>query len=117
MSHTFGTDWPVADTRDVRRAWIASASLPLLLVLGFVLGSALLGDPNDPAAPHNWAGAWRVVLLWATLEVTPVFGIYWGARGVRRQEPGARGALTANAIIFVFFLGVTLVAGLADTFN
>jgi len=102
---------------DTRKAWYAVAMLPFQLVGGFVLGSVLLGDPNDPASPHNWDGAWRVVLLWAVLEVPPALGLRWARHAMLDGDPSARTPLVVNALVFTFFVAVTLVAGLADTFS
>ena len=51
--------------------WIAVALVPALVIGGFVFGTLLIGDPNDPTAPQGWDGAWRVLVLWAGLEVVP----------------------------------------------
>jgi hypothetical protein len=79
-----------------------------------VFGSLLVGDPNAANAHHGWDGAWRVLLLWTILEVAPAAGIRWGARALRRGEGGARGPLVANGLVFLFFVGVTLIGGLSD---
>jgi hypothetical protein len=102
---------------DTRKAWYAVALLPVQLVGGFVLGSLLLGDPNAADAPHGWDGAWRVLLLWAVLEVPPVLGTRWAWHARHEGDPTAKTALVANVLVFLFFVGVTLVGGLLDTFD
>lgn len=103
--------------RNALMSWLAVVAVPVLLVGGFVLGSLLIGDPNAVDAPRGWDGAWRVLLLWAGLEIVPTLGIWLGTRGVRRQEPNARGARLANILVFLFFVGVTLIGGMSDALN
>src|SRR5512140_2781166 len=105
---------PAQQSRNTILSWLAVVALPFLLMGGFVLGSVLIGDPNAPDAPHGWDGAWRVLVLWGALEVVPLLGIWCGARGVRLHERSALGALIANVVVFVFFVGVTLIGGLSD---
>jgi hypothetical protein len=99
---------------DTRKAWLAVAMLPVQLVGGFVLGSILLGDPNAADAHTGWDGAWRVLLLWALLEVPPVLGIRWARHAEHEGDRTARTALVVNALVFLFFVLVTLVGGLSD---
>ena len=94
--------------------WIAVALVPALVIGGFVFGTLLIGDPNAPTAPQGWDGAWRVLVLWAGLEVVPLLGMAISYRGLRSQEAGARQALLANGAVFLFFVAVTLVGGLSD---
>jgi hypothetical protein len=108
---------PAPQSRNTILSWLAVVAVPFLLMGGFVFGSMLVGDPNAPEAPHGWDGAWRVLVLWCALEVVPFLGIWWGARGVRNHEPSARGALIANAVVFVFFVGVTLIGGLSSALD
>jgi hypothetical protein len=113
MTHTHAVG-PAPQPRNTILSWFAVVALPFLLVGGFILGSFLVGDPNTADAHHGWDGAWRVLVLWGALEVIPLLGIWFGARGVRHHEPSALVALIANAVVFVFFVGVTLIGGLSD---
>lgn len=113
MTHTH-VAVPKRPDADTHRSWIAVATLPLLLIGGFVLGSLLVGDPNAADAPRGWDGAWRVLMLWTILEIAPIAGIRWGVRAMRRREAGARAALVANGLVFLLFVGVTLIGGLSD---
>lgn len=108
---------PAPRSRNTSLSWGAVIAVPILVIVGFVLGSIVLGDPNAPDAPHGWDGAWRVIVFWAALEVVPLLGVWWGGRGVRAREPGARKALIANVVAFVFFVGVTLIGGLSDALS
>lgn len=101
----------------VRRAWIAVGLFPAVLVAGFVIGSLLVGDPNDPRSPHDWDGAWRVILLWAGIEVIPLLGIHWAMQARRLKEAGALNPLLVNALLFLLLTGTTLVGGLLDSFK
>jgi hypothetical protein len=113
-SHVVG---PAPHSRNTFTSWLAVFAVPVLFVVGFVLGNVLVGDPNAPDAPHGWDGAWRVLVLWVAVEVVPLLGIWYGARAVRHHEHGARNALIANVVVFAFFVGVTLIGGLSDALS
>lgn len=111
---TYGATYGAANAR---RSWIAFALTPVVLSVGFVLGTVLLGDPNDPASPHDWDAAWRVLLLWGVVEVLPVLGMVWGRRAFRAGSADGRAPLLANLVVFLIFVGITLVGGLVDGFS
>lgn len=81
---------------------------------GFVLCYAIVGDPNEPTAPHGWEGVWRVLVLWAVLEVLPLVGMVTGSRARRFRQPTAVGAVVANPLVLVFLTTATLGSGLVD---
>ena len=98
-------------------SWLAVVLLPVLFVVWFVLGSLLIGDPNEPTAPKGWDGAWRVVVLWLIVAIAPVVGIVFGRRAVRRNEQGGRAALVTNVVIFGLLTALTLGGGLSDALS
>lgn len=98
-------------------SWVAVALVPVMFGLWFWLAMALIGDPNEPTAPHGWNGAWRVLVLWVAVEVVPVVGIIFGRRATRRHEVGGRAPLITNMVIFLGLTLTTLVGGLSDAFG
>ena len=105
---------PVERTLDTILSWLAFAATPAVLAVGFWLGYGLVGDPNEPGAPRGWEGAWRILVLWAAVEVVPVIGIVLGLRAARRREAAGRAAVVANALVFLVLTALTLVGGLVD---
>lgn len=99
----------------VHRAWMAAALLPVVLLVGFTAGSALVGDPNAADAYTGWDAAWRVVVLWLGVVLVPVLGVVWAMEGRRRHEAGAGGPLVVNGLIVLLLTGTTLVGGLLDS--
>lgn len=98
-------------------SWLAVVLLPVLFVVWFVLGSVLIGDPNEPTAPKGWDGAWRVVVLWLIVSTAPVVGIVFGRRAVRRNEQGGRAAFVTNIVVFGLLTALTLGGGLSDALS
>lgn len=98
-------------------SWLAVVLLPVLFVAWFVLGSLLIGDPNEPTAPKGWDGAWRVVVLWLLVSLAPVVGIVFGRRALRRNEQGGRAAFITNIVIFGLLTALTLGGGLSDALS
>ena len=103
--------------RDARRSLVMLAFVPVAVIVGFVVGTMLLGDPNSADSPQRWAAFPRVVLLWAMVEIPSVLGMVWGRRAVRAGDPSGRTGLVVNAVVFAFFTLVTLVGGTVDAFN
>ena len=101
-------------SRNATASWIAVALVPFLFGLWFVLGTLLIGDPNEPTAPHGWDGVWRVVVLWVVVEIVPTIGIFFGRRAMRLGEPDGKAAFITNALIFLGLTLTTLVGGLSD---
>lgn len=95
-------------------SWIAVALVPFVFPLWFVLGMALVGDPNEPTAPHGLDDVWRVVVLWLAVVIVPAIGIVSGRRASLQGEPGARAPLIVNSLIFGALTLLTLVGGLSD---
>lgn len=108
---------PSGLTRDATISWLTVALLPVLFVGWFVVGSLLIGDPNEPGAPEGWDAAWRVVVLWLLVLTAPAVGIVFGRRAVNRDEAGGRGAFLANAVLAVALTALTLGGGLLDAFS
>ena len=98
-------------------AWVAVALTPFVFIVGFVLGYALVGDPNEPTAPTGWDAAWRVVLLWIVVVAVSVVGMAIGVSARHRHETSATAAVVANAAVFTLLTVMTLVGGLVDAFN
>lgn len=102
---------------DTFRSWLAVVLLPVMFVAWFVLGSLLIGDPNEPTAPKGWDGAWRVVVLWLIVSTSPVAGIVFGRRAVRRNEQGGHAAFVTNIAVFGLLTALTLGGGLSDALS
>jgi hypothetical protein len=103
--------------RDARRSLVALAFFPVSVIVGFVLGSALLGDPNAPDALKRWDAFVRIVPLWLVIETPSILGIVFGIRAMRAGERSGSTGLILNSLVFAFFTLVTLVGGTVDAFK
>ena len=103
--------------RDSRRSMMMLVLIPASLIAGFVVGSALLGDPNSVDSPQRWEAFFRIVPLWLLIEVPSMLGMFWGWRAVKAGDASGRKGLVINAVVFVFFTLTTLVGGSIDAFN
>ena len=103
--------------RDANRSILALATLPVVLVVGFVAGSLLFGDPNAPGAIEGWAAMARLVPFWLLLEVPSMLGMFWGLRSMKQGDRGGRVGLLLNAVVFTFLVATTLLGGSLDAFD
>lgn len=107
----------VAAGDDGHRSMRMLAFVPVALIVGFVAGSILLGDPNTTGSPRRWNAVGRVVTLWLAVEVPAGLGVFWGWRAMRAGDPLGRKGLIANAVVFAALTLTTLVGGTVDALN
>ena len=107
----------VEPKRYATRSLVALAFIPVSMVLGFVVGSILIGDPNVPTAAKDWDAEWRVVVLWLLISIPPVIGIALGVRAVRMGERKGRLGIILNSLALAFLTLITLVTGSIEAFS
>jgi hypothetical protein len=95
----------------------ALALIPVTLVLSFVVGSILVGDPNVPGGPEGWDAEWRVVLIWLLFASPAIIGLWFARRGMKAGERGSKKALVVNGVALALMTMISLVPGSVEAFS
>jgi hypothetical protein len=104
--------------RDLRRAWLSLALLPVAFLAAFGIGeglASLLGhDPGDAGPPPVWAVLLATVPALAVFSVPGVLAWHFGGRAVAAGHPAGRAPQLVGLVLTVGFVGLNLVQYVAQ---